>query len=218
MTYVFIFLIAVAVSFIVSVPIGGVNVAVFQATLNHNRTAGYMIGFGAIVAEAIYCAIPLFGLTPFLEGTGIMDVLYIIFIPALFLLGVLSIKNRNKKAKSDKSTGVGAHNRTYKGYFIYGFFLCLSNPMTLIFWIQAVVLLRQKEVINDQMDQILAYYLGVPVGTWLLYFCFVWAAAITRKKINDLWHMRINVAIGVIFIFLSLYLAVGYFWEIGQLS
>lgn len=209
---------AVVASFIVSVPIGGVNVAVFQATLNHSRRAGYLIGFGAITAEAIYCAIPLFGLTPILEGTGIMDILYLVFIPALFLMGIWSIKNRNKKPKGDSESGVSAHNRTGKGYFIYGFFLCLSNPMTLFFWIQAVVLLRQQNVINDQWDQILAYYLGVPVGTWLLYFGFVQAAAITRKKINDIWHSRINLTIGIIFICLALYLSVSYFLELGKIQ
>ena len=30
--------------------------AVFQATLNNNARAGYLIGFGAILAEIIYCA------------------------------------------------------------------------------------------------------------------------------------------------------------------
>ncbi|HEX2899897.1 MAG TPA: hypothetical protein VHS96_09280, partial [Bacteroidia bacterium] len=61
--YLFIFLYSIAFSFIISIPIGGVNMAVFQATLNHNRRAGYMIGFGAILAEALYCAIPMFSLT-----------------------------------------------------------------------------------------------------------------------------------------------------------
>ncbi len=44
--------------------------AVFQATLNNNARAGYLIGFGAILAEIIYCAIPMFSLGETLKRLG----------------------------------------------------------------------------------------------------------------------------------------------------
>jgi threonine/homoserine/homoserine lactone efflux protein len=233
--YVLIFLYSIAFSFIISVPIGGVNMAVFQATLNHNRRAGYMIGFGAIMAEAIYCAVPMFGVTPFLEKLGIMDYLYFLFIPVLVIMGVVTIvkAQRERRAadlaqlqaaepieREEIDTNPSITNKTHrslKGYFIYGFFLCASNPMTFVFWIQAVVFLRKEGIVNEHWDQILTWFLGVPVGTWLLYFGFVQLASITRRRMNQVWKARLNIIIGGIFIGLAAYMTIGYFLGKGEI-
>lgn len=216
--YISIFLYSIAFSFIISIPIGGVNMAVFQATLNHSRRAGYMIGFGAILAEGIYCAVPMFGLTPVLERLGIMSILYFLFIPVLLFMGIYTIYKSTRPPKSDPETDVKAHHRTMWGYFVYGFFLCASNPMTFVFWIQTVVFLRTEGIVDDSWHQILAWFMGVPVGTWLLYFGFVLLAGFTRRKMNEVWKARLNIIIGVIFIALAVYISVGYFVGAGKLK
>jgi L-lysine exporter family protein LysE/ArgO len=198
------------------VPIGGVNVAVFSATLNHSKKAGYVIGAGAIVAEMIYCGIPLFGLAPYLEDLGIMNYMYLVFIPVLLFMGIWTIIKRRQGESDDADTGVKAHRRSYPGYFVYGFLLAISNPMTLVFWIQAVFMLRKEGVVGHGWDEILAYFLGVPIGTWLLYFGFVMLAAVTRRRINQVWKARLNLIIGCIFIFLACYLTLSYFMGWGN--
>lgn len=212
--HLFIFLYSIAFSFVISIPIGGVNMAVFQATLNDSRRAGYMIGFGAILAEAIYCAVPMFGLTPFLERLGVMDYLYFLFIPVLVGMGVVTIYKAQQEVNRDRvkdviEPGVRTHHRSMWGYFVYGFFLCASNPMTFVFWIQAVVFLRKEGIVDDSWNQILMWFLGVPVGTWLLYFGFVVLAGVTRRKMNTVWKARLNMSIGAIFILLATYMTVG---------
>ncbi|MFM2375421.1 MAG: hypothetical protein RLZZ165_518 [Bacteroidota bacterium] len=209
--YIYIFFYSIAFSFIISIPIGGVNMAVFQATLNHSRKAGYMIGFGAILAEAIYCGIPMFGLTPLLERLGIMHYLYFLFIPVLLYMGIHTIIKAREPEKTDPQTGVKAHRRSMPGFFVYGFLLCASNPMTFIFWIQTVVFLRTEGIVDKSWDQILAWFLGVPVGTWLLYFGFVQLASFTRRRKSGVWKARLNILIGIIFICLAVYIAVDYF-------
>jgi L-lysine exporter family protein LysE/ArgO len=209
--YLFIFLYSIVFSFIISIPIGGVNMAVFQATLNDSRRAGYVIGFGAILAEGLYCAVPMFGLTPFLEKWGIMTYMYFLFIPVLLFMGIYTIIKANKPAKVNVEPGTVVRPRSMKGYFIYGFFLCASNPMTFIFWVQTVVFLRTEGIVDDSWSQILAWFLGVPVGTWLLYFGFVQLASVTRRRMNQRWQARLNIIIGVIFICLAVYIAIGYF-------
>jgi threonine/homoserine/homoserine lactone efflux protein len=223
LNYLFIFLYSIAFSFVISLPIGGVNMAVFQATLNHHQRAGYMIGFGAILAEAIYCAIPMFGLTPLLEELGIMKFLYFLFIPVLLFMGCYTIWKTLKPKPAlanvkEIESRVRAHHRSMKGYFVYGFFLCASNPMTFVFWIQTVVFLRTEGIVDNSWSQILAWFAGVPVGTWLLYFGFVQLARITRRRMNELWKDRLNITIGVIFILLAIYISIGYFLGHGDVN
>lgn len=204
-------------SFIVSIPIGAVNMAVFQATLNHNRWAGYAIGLGAILAEMIYCGIPLFGLGLMNENAGFFDIMYLLFIPILVFLGVFSIVNRKKGIQPQETATVPGTKKprppgrkSYFAYIIYGFLLCISNPMTLVFWSQATITMQKMEFLGQELPTLVAFFIGVPIGTWLLYATFVLMALKTRKKINPRWRERLNVMIGVIFIVLAFYLLFTY--------
>lgn len=217
MEHIVIFLTAIVVSFVASIPIGAVNMAVFQATINHNRKAGYTIGIGAILAEAIYCGIPLFGLSYLLEDVGFYDVMYLIFIPVMVFLGIYSIRYANKGLERELKMEQTPRRKSYLGYGIYGFLLCGSNPMTLVFWTQITVYLRQQEIIAQNPWELLTFLCGVPVGTFCLYFIFVQIAHRTRKNMNPRWKRRINIIIGWIFIGLAVYLLISYFKRMGIL-
>lgn len=193
--------------------------AVFQATLNQSRLTGYMIGFGAILAEAIYCGIPLFGVSSMREDHPLLDILFICFIPIMFFLGIYSIIHRKKGIEMDTQIPnqvkpiIKTQNKSKKGLFgnfIYGFLLCASNPMTFIFWIQATIALQQQQLINKEPLILTAFFIGVPIGTFLLYTVFAQIAHITRKRINPTIKIRINLAIGIIFIVLAAYLLISF--------
>lgn len=191
--------------------------AIFQTVLNRGRLMGYLIGFGAILAEAIYCAIPLFGVSSLDKEHVVFDVLYLVFIPILFFLGVLAIKNRKKGIEPQETDPVDIQSekplitpapkkRGYVGQTIYGFLLCASNPMTFFFWVQATILLQKNQWITDDIPVVASFYLGVPIGTFILYFCFAQLAHYTRRRISPLLRIRLNIFIGGVFIFLSGYL------------
>lgn len=190
--------------------------AVFQATLNNRARDGYLIGLGAIMAEIIYCAIPMFSFGRALQESGIMSVLFLLFIPVLLFMGIYTIIKANKVEVTEGEKGVMTHHRSAWGNIVYGFFLCASNPMTFVFWTGIVVVLQEKGV--HDWDQKVAWFCGVPVGTWLLYFGFAQLAKITRRRINLMWKARLNMIIGGIFIAMSVYLTVSYFLGKGDTS
>ncbi len=208
------FFLGLVTSFIVSIPVGPVNMAVFQATLNRSRTYGFAIGLGAILAEAIYCSIPLFGVSSMNEDHVFFDILYLIFVPILFFLGILALKNRKKGTEID--TTLSSHRKRYKkprkvrdtklGHTVYGFILCASNPMTFFFWIQATIFLNKNGWVDGQTTTLVAFFLGVPVGTWILYAAFAQLAHITRRRISPILKEKLNIFIGIVFLVLSVYL------------
>lgn len=193
--------------------------AVFQATLNKGRLAGYSIGFGAILAEAIYCGIPLFGVSSIRQDHPLLDILYVCFIPIMFFLGIYSIIHRRKGIELESQIPENIKpvkkpkDLPSKGYFskfMYGFLLCASNPMTFVFWIQATIALQQQQLINNSPLILTAFFMGVPLGTFLLYYVFAQIAHVTRKRINPEIKVKINVVIGVIFIVLAVYLLISF--------
>ncbi|HHG85175.1 MAG TPA: hypothetical protein ENJ82_10560 [Bacteroidetes bacterium] len=194
--------------------------AVFQTTLNYNHWAGYSIGFGAICAEAIYCGGPLFGLGLMDESSGIFDIMYLLFIPILVFLGILSLVNRKKGIPTDDAVPhlqqpPQPKRKSYFAYMVYGFLLCISNPMTLIFWTQATITLQKQEVINQDPAVLTAFFLGVPPGTFALYAVFVLLALKSRKKMKPVWRERMNALIGIIFIVIAVYLLISYLFKHG---
>lgn len=209
------FVLGAVIAFVVSIPIGAVNMAIFQTTIFHNRRAGYSIGLGAVLAELIYCAVPLLSLTVMLEKTGIIDILFFVFIPVLLFLGIYNIVQRKKGTETSADDTTSRVRRSYFGYIVYGFLLCLSNPMTLFFWVNATIGLRAQEILGDDVLGTSIFALGVPVGTFLLYKVFVVLADRTRSRLNPKLHERINLTIGIIFIVLSCYLLIKYLLKEG---
>lgn len=211
MNLVLTFFVGIVTSFIVSIPVGPVNMAVFKATLDRNRKFGFSIGLGAILAEAIYCSVPLFGVSSMNEDHVFFDILYLIFVPVLFFLGILTLKNR-KKGIEIESHVPDALNQPKKardtlwGNVVYGFVLCASNPMTFIFWVQATVFINKNGWISGSDSSLIAFFIGVPVGTQLLYMSFAQLAHITRKHISPKLKEKLNIFIGVVFLVLSVYL------------
>lgn len=215
MSYLYLFVLGAVIAFVVSIPIGAVNMAIFQTTIFHNRRAGYSIGLGAVLAELIYCAVPLLSLTVMLEKTGIIDILFFVFIPVLLFLGIYNIVQRKKGTEASADDTTSRVRRSYFGYIVYGFLLCLSNPMTLFFWVNATIGLRAQEILGDDVLGTSIFALGVPVGTFLLYKVFVVLADRTRSRLNPKLHERINLTIGIIFIVLSCYLLIKYLLKEG---
>jgi threonine/homoserine/homoserine lactone efflux protein len=211
----YLFVLGAVIAFVVSIPIGAVNMAIFQTTIFHNRRAGYSIGLGAVLAELIYCAVPLLSLTVMLEKTGIIDILFFVFIPVLLFLGIYNIVQRKKGTEASADDTTSRVRRSYFGYIVYGFLLCLSNPMTLFFWVNATIGLRAQEILGDDVLGTSIFALGVPVGTFLLYKVFVVLADRTRSRLNPKLHERINLTIGIIFIVLSCYLLIKYLLKEG---
>lgn len=192
--------------------------AIFQTTIYHNRRAGYMIGLGAVLAELIYCSVPLLSLTVMLQDAGIIDALFIAFIPILLILGIYNIINRRKgipPPNEPDTPNIPRTRRSYFGYVVYGFLLCLSNPMTLFFWVNATIVLRAQKFLSQDILETIVFALGIPVGTFLLYKIFVVLADRTRSRLNPTLHTRINVVIGGIFICLSIYLLYNYLHQNG---
>ena len=175
-----------------------------------------MIGLGAISAEAIYCGIPLFGVASFSENNIVFDIMYVVIIPVLFFLGVQTIRNRRKgieptptdmdKVGVRKSRFKSPDELSYSGLYIYGFLLCASNPMTFIFWVNANIMIHKNGWIDDSFPSLISFYIGVPIGTFILYACFAQLAHVTRRRISTRLRIKLNNFVGIVFIVLAFYL------------
>ena len=178
--------------------------AVVQTALNEGKKPAYLIGLGAILVEAVYCAIPLFSLSFLADKDNIyLDFIFVISIPILIIFGIFTIINRTKSVIKS----VRSQKRTKaSGKILYGFTLCVTNPMILIFWGQITGALTSLELLNSELPRLISFLLGVSSGTFLLYFLLVFLVSKRKRNLSLKVRSQINLVVGWIFIFLAGYL------------
>jgi threonine/homoserine/homoserine lactone efflux protein len=125
-----IFIKGLIVGLSIAVPVGPIGVLCIRRTLARGRIIGLLSGLGAATADALYGGIAGFGLTilsNFLIGQKLW--LHLIGGALLCLLGVKTFLSRPAEQ------GTYAEGSSLWNAYLSTFFLTLTNPMTLLFFV-----------------------------------------------------------------------------------
>lgn len=192
------FSIGLVVSFLGSIPLGTVNLAVVQTTINSNFRAGFYFALGATIIELIYSAIAIKFIAVLLNNAHVELSIQIISIPAFLILGIFYYRKQNS------SREVEIRN---KKSFYNGLLIGLVNPLQIPFWIAYGSYLLSNEWIRNEDSLLNMFIAGISVGTLLV---LTLIALVSKKIIGrlDLQTNTVNKGIGVILFLLTAYQAV----------
>jgi threonine/homoserine/homoserine lactone efflux protein len=196
------FLIGMLVSFIGSIPLGSINLSVFQITMNRGTKSGLLFSAGATFVELFYSYIAIRFSAFLLANRDVEFYIQVVAIPAFILLSFYSF--RKKRTVSDtlevkKSTG--------KNDFIEGFLIGLVNPLQIPFWVAyGTYMLSNDWIVND------AFYLnffigGIICGSFLFLSLVVFACQKIERNLN-LSRFNMDKIIGIIFLVLAVFQSV----------
>ncbi len=114
----------------ISVPVGPIGILCIRRTLAQGRMVGFLSGLGAATADGLYGAIAGFGLTflvNFIIGKQIW--LHLIGGALLCILGVKTFLSK----PAEQGVPVDGDSRWHA--YLSTFFLTLTNPLTIIFFV-----------------------------------------------------------------------------------
>ena len=114
----------------ISVPVGPIGILCIRRTLAQGRMVGFLSGLGAATADAFYGAIAGFGITflvNFLIGKQIW--LHLIGGALLCILGIKTFLSK----PAEQGVPVEGNSRWHA--YLSTFFLTLTNPLTIIFFV-----------------------------------------------------------------------------------
>jgi len=118
------------IGFSIAAPVGPIGILCIQRTLSGGNLQGLVSGLGAATADALYGFIAAFGLT-FISNFLVDQSIWFRLIGGLFLcyLGVRAFlkKPQEQTVSVANSTNLSAYGTT--------FFLTLTNPMTILFFV-----------------------------------------------------------------------------------
>ena len=181
-----------AIGFSIAAPVGPIGVLCIRRTFAEGRASGFVSGFGAASADAIYGCIAGFGLT-FVSNFLVSQQVWLRLIGGVFLcyLGLKTLLSKPaEQAASAKGNGlVGAYAST--------FFLTLTNPMTIISFAAIFAGLGLASTSANYMSATVLV-LGVFIGSALWWLILSGGIGVFREKFNLRGLQWINIISGAI--------------------
>jgi len=111
-------------------PIGPINAAQLDKGIQKGFWHAWILGLGAILADAVYMALVYLGVVHFLEMDFMKTFLWLFGFFVLTYTGIETVLNAGKLA-IDKQEANDSHFSS----FLSGFLMSISNPLTILFWL-----------------------------------------------------------------------------------
>ena len=139
-------LIGVAAGALTGVPIGPVNVAVIDAAYRHTFQRAVAVGLGGAVADGLYSALGVLGVTPVLRTyPSVPPILYAVSGVVLLIYGFLTARSQpvapatppdltEPEAPKSASDSV-LMRRELRSGFTMGLLLIVLNPAAIVTWV-----------------------------------------------------------------------------------
>jgi L-lysine exporter family protein LysE/ArgO len=141
-------------------PIGPVNAAQLDKGIRFGFVHAWLVGLGAMVADAVFMLLIYFGSAHFLSTPFMKTFLWCFGCFILIYTGVESMKKagniiaaRSKISKESKSRS-----------FYSGFFMTLTNPLSILFWLGIYGSILAKTAETYQTWDLLIYSSGIFLG------------------------------------------------------
>ena len=198
------FLVALVFSFLGSVFLGLVNVAVIETAIRKSKKSALWLAFGGVLPEIPYTLIAIFGTqyVDILEGykSQIGIAIGIVFL----VLGIGYFKS-----KSNVETGKPIETGAIKN-FSKGFLLAIANPQLIFFWSGYLILFQTGTFsggepffkfsmgISDPVKW--SFAAGVVAGAYLILWIYAMLGSIYKQKLINVIGDRLGKVMGIVFI------------------
>ncbi len=196
-----IFLSYVFLGLSLSAPMGPINAAQLEKGIRSGVFHAWILGIGALLADVIYMALIYLGVIHFLEKDIIKLFLWSFGAFVLIYTGIESLKNANQISISNTRND----DSIIKSFFS-GFFMSLSNPLTILFWLGIFGSILAKAASSYSKEQLLLYSFGTILGIFIWDIMMASTSSIFRKILNTRILSLITVISGISLIIYGLYL------------
>lgn len=143
-------------------PIGPINAAQIDRGIRNGFLHSWLIGVGALIADGIYMLVVYIGVVHFLQTDFMKTFLWsfgsfvLIYtgVESMFRAGKIHLEQYRKKDSPLKS-------------FFSGFFMSISNPLTILFWLGIYGSILAKTAARYENLKLILYSSAIFIGLML---------------------------------------------------
>ncbi len=156
-----------ASGFLVSIPVGPINISIVNEGARRGFIWAFLIGLGATIMEVIYCAIAFAGFTHLFDSRVVKATMELVSFLLMLFLGVKYLIAHSLPATTRSVESIEHHLHPHTAFWT-GFVRCLGNPGVLLWWITISATFISHDWMDDTWQSKGMCLLGVTLG------CFSW--------------------------------------------
>lgn len=143
-------------------PIGPVNAAQLDKGIKYGFWHSWFVGLGAFLADAIYMLVVYIGVVNFIETPFMQTFLWLFGSFVLIYTGVEGLVSAGPQLASSTRK----QDPLYRSFF-NGFFISISNPLTILFWLGIYGSVLAKTAATYDHQQLFTYSLAIFIGLFM---------------------------------------------------
>jgi threonine/homoserine/homoserine lactone efflux protein len=201
--------------FVLSVPVGPVNVTIINEGARRGLGWALMIGFGATVMEVIYCALAFTGFASFFTGRLIKAAMEVTSFVFMLYLGMRFLNARTIESVAPVEEKI-KERLPSKSAFGTGFVRVMGNPGVFLFWIVLAANFRSRDWVGATAVDVASCVAGVGVGTNVWFSGLSYAVSRGHKKFTERTLLRMEHASGICLLVLAVAEGLHIAWQIAQ--
>src|SRR5215471_9603543 len=197
--------------FLLSIPVGPVNLTIMNEGARRGFYWAFMIGLGATVMEVIYCFIAFTGFASFFQRGLVKAAMELFSFVFMLFLGVKFLMAKSVEV-APVHFGARAHDFEEKfgkkfnphSAFMTGLVRVMGNVGVLVFWVILGANFISREWVTPDWPGKLACVTGVALGTGLWFVGLSWAVSLGHGKFSERTLLRMEHLSGIGLLILAL--------------
>lgn len=191
------FTIGLVSGFVISIPVGPINLAIINEGAKRGFKWGVLIAFGAITMDIIYCGIAFAGFAGMFTTHLLQATMQLLSFLALIYLGIKYLQATHLPATT-KSVEMVEHRLHPHTAFTIGFVRVLGNPAVLLFWIFLSAFIMSHEWIEDTWASRGACVLGMSTGAFLWFVLLSFLVSLGHRRLSEKTLVRMSHVSGAV--------------------
>lgn len=182
--------------FILSVPVGPVNLTIMNEGVRRGLAWALLIGLGATAMEVFYCSLAFTGFANFFDGKVIKAALELFSFVFMLYLGIrfLTVKTIPSVAPVEARIQQKFHPHSA---FATGFVRVMGNPGVFLFWIVLAATFHSHDWVARTFAGTVCCVAGVGAGTGLWFAGLSYGVSRGHGKLNEKTLLRMEQFSGI---------------------
>ena len=176
---------------------GMLNMTALQIRINVGKIESLKFAFGASIIVFFQAGIALFFADYFAKNLKIIEILKILGVFVFFALAIFFFFLSRKKMKTNSKS-------TNQNYFVRGLVMSSVNMLAIPFYLGLSIYLVSVNKIVMQQPYIFLFVISASIGSFLLFYTYIFFAKIIIKKISFI-ATNINIILSILFIILGIF-------------
>jgi threonine/homoserine/homoserine lactone efflux protein len=192
-----------AFGFMLSVPVGPVNVTIINEGARRGLLWALLIGFGASAMEVIYCALAFTGFASFFAGIVIKASMELISFIFMLYLGIRFLCTRSVPSIAPAEEKIKGRLHPRSAFYI-GLVRVMGNPGVFLFWIVLAALFKSRDWVGASWGDVFWCVAGVGAGTSVWFSGLSYAVSRGHGKFTEKTLLRMEHGSGIAMLVLAL--------------